>query len=100
MPVGTVQAGAQLPRASGRLRRPTGMVPGFPGVSQVVRHIDHIVTRRLLDAYADEELSAERRSRVAVHLGCCEHCRRQLEMTERIKGHLAWRRIADRHALS
>ena len=77
-----------------------GNVAGFAPGSLVVRHINHIVTRWLLDAYADEELDAERRMRVLAHLSGCEHCRRELEMTERIKGHLAWHRIADLHGLS
>ena len=65
-----------------------------------MRHIDHIVTRRLLDAYADEELDAERRMRVVAHLGGCGHCRHELEMIERLKAHLAWRRVSGWHGPS
>ncbi len=59
-----------------------------------VGRFDHLRTQRLLDAYADDELDPPRAVRVISHLIECPTCRHDLLLTDRIKAHLALRRLA------
>ncbi|MGE0731118.1 MAG: zf-HC2 domain-containing protein [Acidimicrobiia bacterium] len=59
-----------------------------------VGRFDHLRTQRLLDAYADDELDPQRAVRVISHLIECPKCRHDLLLTDRMKAHLALRRLA------
>lgn len=51
--------------------------------------IDHLRYRRHLDAHVDEELTGNLANRVAIHVAICPMCRREAELTVRIKRSLA-----------
>ncbi|MEZ5234090.1 MAG: hypothetical protein R2749_15475 [Acidimicrobiales bacterium] len=55
---------------------------------------DHLRTQRLLEARTPTTSSTRRAVRVISHLIECPKCRHDLLLTDRIKAHLALRRLA------